>query len=198
MALAGLPKKANLRDGTQVLLRPVGFDDAERLLLLYRSLPEGDRLVLRDDVTRKEWSERFLSRVALGDLVSVAAQEGDRLVGEGSLYLQRHGWMAHVGELRINVDRAHRRLGLGFVLARELVRIAQGLGLEKLVAQMVETQAPALRVFQKLGFGQEAVLRGHVKDAAGATHDLLLLSACTAQSLARATALEPGSAEVSE
>lgn len=198
MAIPGLPKNANLRDGTQVLVRPVGFEDAERLLLLYRSLPEGDRLVLRDDVTRKEWSERFLTRVALGDLVSVVAQEGDRLVGEGSLYLQRHGWMAHIGELRINVDRAHRRLGLGFVLARELVRIAEGLGLEKLMAQMVATQEAAQRVFRKLGFREEAVLHGHVKDAAGAKHDLLLLSASTAQTLAQAAALDTGSEEVSE
>lgn len=181
MALEGFPKKANLRDGSQVLLRPVSFEDAEALLLLYRGLPEEDRLVLRDDVTRPEWSERFLTKVALGDVLSIVAQENGRLVGEASLYRQRHGWTAHVGELRVNVDRAHRRMGLGFVLARELVKLARGLGLEKLVAQMVETQEGARRVFERLGFVQEAVLKGHVKDAEGVKRDLLLLASDTSR-----------------
>ncbi len=176
MALEGFPKKANLRDGSQVVLRPLGVEDAEGLLLLYRSLPEEDRRVLRDDVTRSEWSERFLTRVTLGDVISLVAEEEGRLVGEASLYRQRHGWMAHVGELRVSVDRAHRRKGLGFVLARELVRLAMDLGLEKLVAQMVDSQDAARRVFEKLGFLQEAVLKAHVKDSAGCKRDILLLS----------------------
>ncbi len=179
MALEGFPKKANLRDGSQVLLRPLGFEDAEALLLLYRSLPEEDRLVLRDDVSKTEWSERFLTRVALGDVLSLVAEEDGRMVAEASLYRQRHGWMAHVGEVRVSVDRAHRGRGLGFVLARELVRLARDLGLEKLVAQMVETQVAARRVFERLGFAAEAVLRGHVKDSHGQPRDLLLLASTT-------------------
>lgn len=179
MALEGFPKKANLRDGSQVLLRPLGFEDAEALLLLYRSLPEEDRLVLRDDVSKTEWSERFLTRVALGDVLSLVAEEDGRMVAEASLYRQRHGWMAHVGEVRVSVDRAHRGRGLGFVLARELVRLARDLGLEKLVAQMVETQVAARRVFERLGFAPEAVLRGHVKDSHGQPRDLLLLASAT-------------------
>ncbi len=181
MRLDGFPKRANLRDGSQVLLRPVGFEDAEGLLLLYRSLPEEDRLVLRDDVSRTEWSERFLTKVALGDVLSIVAAEDGRLVAEASLYRQRHGWTAHVGELRVSVDRAHRGRGLGFVLARELVRLAMGLGLEKLVAQMVETQVAARRVFERLGFAPEAVLRGHVKDHHGIPRDLLLFANDTAR-----------------
>lgn len=181
MPLEGLPRKANLRDGSQVLLRPLGFEDAEALLLLYRSLPEEDRLVLRDDVSRTEWSERFLTKVALGDVLSIVAEESGRLVAEASLYRQRHGWTAHVGELRISVDRAHRGRGLGFVLARELVKQAMALGLEKLVAQMVETQAAARRVFERLGFVPEAVLRGHVKDGKGVPRDLLLFANDTAR-----------------
>jgi L-amino acid N-acyltransferase YncA len=179
MALEGFPKKANLRDGSQVLLRPLSFEDSEGLLLLYRGLPEEDRLVLRDDVTRPEWSERFLTKVALGDVLSIVAEENGRLVGEASLYRQRHGWTAHVGELRVSVDRAHRLKGLGFVLARELVMLARVLGLEKLLAQMVETQVAARRVFERLGFVQEAILKGHVKDAGGHKRDLHLLSSDT-------------------
>lgn len=191
MALEGFPKRANLRDGSQVLLRPVSFEDSEALLLLYRGLPEEDRLVLRDDVTRPEWSERFLTKVALGDVLSIVAQENGRLVGEASLYRQRHGWTAHVGELRVNIDRAHRRIGLGFVLARELVKLARGLGLEKLVAQMVETQEGARRVFERLGFVQEAVLKGHVKDAEGVKRDLLLLASDTSRIWEAMEALMP-------
>jgi L-amino acid N-acyltransferase YncA len=69
-----------------------------------------------------------------------------------------------------------RHGGLGSVLARDLVKLAIGLGVEKMIVQMVESQLSARRLFEKLGFRQEAVLRAHVKDIHGIKRDLVIAS----------------------
>ena len=42
--------------------------------------------------------------------------------------------------------------------------------------EVVENQAGARRMFRRLGFRQEAVLRGHVKDINGTRRNLVLAS----------------------
>ena len=63
---------------------------------------------------------------------------------------------------------------LGTALARELVRLATRMGIEKMIIQVVENQVGARKMFRKLGFRQEAVLRGHVKDIHGMKRDLIV------------------------
>lgn len=185
MALVGYPKQVVLRDGGSVLLRQVGFEDGDALLALYRGLPEADRRALRDDVARTEWSERFLTKVALGDVLSLVAEVEGHVVAEASLYRQRHGWSAHVGELRVSVDAAQRGRGLGLAMLRELGGVAARLGLERLVAQMVEEQGAARAFFTGAGLVEEARLHGQVKDAEGRRHDLLIFGIETGDLQAR-------------
>jgi RimJ/RimL family protein N-acetyltransferase len=174
--LEGFPQNLTLKDGTQVVVRPLDAQDAPALLEFYRALPEEDRLYLRDDVTKPEWVDRFVAHVKHHEVVSLIALHGKKVVGEASLYRALHGWTAHVGEIRVSVSPNLRRSGLGTTLARDLVKLAIGLGVEKMIAQMVESQISAQRMFEKLGFRQEAVLRGHVRDIHGIKRDLLIAS----------------------
>ncbi len=176
MPLSGYPKSIRLRDKTPALLRPLGRYDGKPLLEFYQGLPEEERLSLRDDVTRPEWVRRFLEQVGSGEVISFGVEIRGALVGAASLYRLRHGWSAHVGELRISVASGSRRNGVGSILASVLVRVARGIGVEKLVAHMMEQQRPALQTFERLGFTPEAVLKDHVKDIAGNKHDLLVYS----------------------
>ena len=50
------------------------------------------------------------------------------------------------------------------------------LGVTKVIARMTPDQTDALRLFQRLGFAEEAVLRDHALGANGVTRDLLVLS----------------------
>jgi L-amino acid N-acyltransferase YncA len=174
--LEGFPQNLALKDGTQVVVRPLGAKDAPALLEFYRALPEEDRLYLRDDVTKPEWVDRFVGHVKHHEVVSLIALDGEKVVGEASLYRALHGWTAHVGEIRVSVSPKFRRSGLGTTLARDLVKLAIGLGVEKMIAQMVESQISAQRMFEKLGFRREAVLHGHVRDIHGIKRDLLIAS----------------------
>ncbi len=176
MNLAEYPLQALLRDGTQVAIRPMEAKDGPPVLEFFRALPEEDRLFLRDDVTSPEWLERFVSQIDFDTMVPLLAEQHGKVVGNAALYRTRHGWSAHVGEIRVAVARSFQRKGLGTVLARELVKLAVEAGIEKMVASVVDNQVGAKRAFEKLGFRPEAVLKGHVKDVHGAKRDLVLMA----------------------
>jgi ribosomal protein S18 acetylase RimI-like enzyme len=86
------------------------------------------------------------------------------------------GWSAHVGDLRLVVDPAARRRGLGAALARHALREAVAMGLRKLVVEVVAEQTGAVQMFTDLGFRGEALLTCHVRDRTGELRDLLLLA----------------------
>jgi len=176
MHLEGFPETLSLRDGSRVSVRPMQPDDGPALLEFFRSLPVQDRLFLREDVTREDVIDRFVQRLDYDRVLPLLAEYEGRIVGDGTLHRSQRGWAAHVGEIRIVVDPAFQRRGLGTALARQLVRFATGAGLDKLVAQVVDNQVGAKRAFGKLGFYPEAVLKGHVKDLSGAKRDLVVLA----------------------
>jgi ribosomal protein S18 acetylase RimI-like enzyme len=71
---------------------------------------------------------------------------------------------------------ALRGKGLGRQLIQESFAQALELGLDKLCVQMTVDQSAAIGVFEELGFRAEALLKNHVKDRDGKSHDLALLS----------------------
>jgi len=87
-----------------------------------------------------------------------------------------HGWSSHVGEVRIVVDPARRGRGVGRALARHAVVEATGLGLAKLVVEVIADQEPLIAMFRALGFEPEALRVDHVRDRDGALRDLLVLA----------------------
>lgn len=176
MNTTGYPLQVPLRDRTKVTVRPMEAKDGPAVWDFFRSLPEEDRLFLRDDVTSPEWLKRFIARIDHETMFPIVAEQGGQVVGNAELYRSRRGWSAHVGEIRVAVARAYQRKGLGTVLARELVKAAVNAGLEKMVASVVDNQVGAKRAFEKLGFRAEAVLKGHVKDIHGSKRDLVIMA----------------------
>jgi len=169
-----LPCIVQLHSGKSATLALAVVSDGGELLKFYRAMPEEDRLVLKDDVTTADWLDRFLAKLRSGEAISVIGRVGGEIRGEATLYRTLHGWSRHVGEIRLNVDRAARGQGLGLELARQIVKLAIDRGIDKLVAHMVDSQLAAQRTFEKLGFRKEAELPGHVQDIHGKKHDLLI------------------------
>jgi RimJ/RimL family protein N-acetyltransferase len=176
MNFEGLPAQVRLRTNQALTIRLMELEDGPAVLRFFRALPEEDRLFLRDDVTSPVWLERFLEQVDYHTVIPLVAEHQNKVVANAALYRQRYGWSAHVGEIRVAVARAFQRKGLGTAMAHELVKMATGLGLEKLVVSVVDNQTGARRAFEKLGFRKEAVLRGQVKDVNGSRRDLVILA----------------------
>ncbi len=177
----GYPKTRTLKDGSHVTIRLQVPDDALALHAFYKALPEDDRMFLDDDVTRPEWVVRFVARSDFESIYPLVAEQEGAIVGHAWLARTRYGWMKHVGQLRLAVARDCQRKGLGSELSREILRIAINIGLEKMTVRCMDTQASAIRAFQRVGFQTEATLRGHVRDACGRARNLVLMGNDIAQ-----------------
>jgi len=169
------PKKTTLRDGRSVLIRPLANSDFDRLYGFFQALPEEDRLFLRHDVTDPEIVGTWVEHIDFDRVIPLVAEDADKIVADGTLHLAGHGWSRHVGQIRLATARTHRRVGLGTVLARELVTLAEERGLEKLQTHVIEDDVGAVKMLRRLGFMTAAVLREWVKDQAGNKRNLAIM-----------------------
>ena len=176
MPLKGFPKQISLRDRTVVSLRPMGREDGPGLLEFFRRLSPEDRQFLKDDVTRQDIIETWVRGLNYDRVLPILAEVEGRVVGDATLHRQAYGWMRHVGEIRVVTDAYFRRRGLASAMAREIFYVALQAGLDKMVAEMGVDQIAAIKVFQKLGFQQEARLANHIVDLQGRKHDLIIMT----------------------
>ncbi|CAN5742996.1 GNAT family N-acetyltransferase [soil metagenome] len=182
------PLAVETKSGTITIdrMRP---EHAAEVLAFAQTLPEHDLLFLRRDISQPRVIEAWMVEIAHASVHSLVALYLGRVVGCTALLRDELSWSPHVGELRVLVGPAMRGCGLGRTLVQESFAMALGLGLEKLVAYMTVDQRSAIAVFEELGFRAEALLEHHVKDRAGKTHDIALLSHDVARVQAQIQAL---------
>ncbi len=153
-------------------IRPIQPDDAQPLQAFFRRLPEGDRTFFKEDVldpgTVAAWALDQRGQRS----VAVVAEE---IIGYVAVF-PGVGWQAHVGEIRLVVDPAHRRAGVGRDLARRALIGAVETELRKIYVEVVADQQAAVAMFQALGFEPEALLRDHVCTGGDDLHDLMVLA----------------------
>jgi len=169
------PKTERLKDGRDVVLRPLSEDDFERLHSFFQALPEEDRLFLADDVTDPALIRKWIEGLDFKKVIPLVGLDEDRIVADGTLHIAAGGWMRHVGHIRLVTARTHRHVGLGTLLARELVALAAERNLEKLQAHVIEDNTGSVRMFEAAGFKKAVVLQALVKDQAGQDRNLAIM-----------------------
>jgi ribosomal protein S18 acetylase RimI-like enzyme len=153
-------------------VRRLSDGDEAALAAFLAALPAGDRTFIKEEVTDPGVPRAWIEDRETYRAVAVAdgAILGLVAVSPGI------GWSSHVGELRLVVDPAHRRRGLGTDLARQAVLEAVRMGLLKLVVEVVAEQEAAVAMFTGLGFEAEALLRDQIRDRKGELRDVLVLA----------------------
>lgn len=174
--MEGYPKYIALKDANQVIVRPLIPPDETALAEFFAGLSEKDRLFLREDVTRPEVVKGFINNLDYNTVLPIIAEHEGKIVGDATLHRSTHGWTCHVGQIRMVVAEPFQHRGLGTALARCLVRHAVSLGLDKLLAEVVDNQIAAIKSFERLGFRREATLKNQVRDIHGAKRNLVILS----------------------
>ena len=71
-----MKKMLRLKDGTQVLIRPMTLDDLDRAFAFFKGLPEEDRIFLRFDVTQRDLLEERIRMVETGKVKRLVAVVG--------------------------------------------------------------------------------------------------------------------------
>jgi RimJ/RimL family protein N-acetyltransferase len=150
------------------------------VLAFAQKLPTHDLLFLPRDISQPKVLVAWISEIERGAITSLLAIKNDNIVGCGTLVRDPHSWSPHVGGIRMVVSKEVRGQGVGRALSQETFALALGTpGLEKLVTQMTVDQQVAITLFESLKV--EALLRDHVRDISGQTHDIVVLGHNIAQ-----------------
>jgi acetyltransferase len=168
-------KTVKLKDGSEVLIRPMRSDDLERSFTFFQTLSKENRVYLRRDITKRHLVERRIRDMEAGEVRRIVAVVDDKIVADGALELESHGWKADMAELRLIVAHEHQNKGLGQVLAHELYAMAVDEGVREIVVRVMRPQADALTILRRIGFRDETLLPDYVKDRDGNQQDLVLL-----------------------
>ena len=169
------PRTVKLKDNSVVLIRAMSREDVEGSFAFFRALPEENRLSLRRDLSIREAVEERIQEMEQGAVERLVGVAGDTIVADGALEFSHFGWERHLAELRLFVATKYQRKGLGLLMAGALYDLAGSAGIEEIVVKMMATQTAAIRIFNKLGFRHEVVLRDYVKDMKGNRKDLVLM-----------------------
>lgn len=169
------PMRFNLK-GRTVVLRPLAAEDRDKMVAFARGLAVDDLLFLDRDLSEPAEVDAWIKDTLAGRVVTLVAWEGTLVVGYVSFNRGNVRWTRHVAELRVVVAQSARGLGIGRLLLELAFEMVLQLAVTKIIARMAPEQSGARKLFQGLGFTEEAVLRDHALDANGITHDLLVLS----------------------
>lgn len=169
------PKEAILKDGTRVTLRPLERGDAEQLVAFFQRIPEDDRWYLRHDVSNPTTVRQWALGVDYERVIPIVAIHEGQIIGDVTLHRRHYGSTRHVGEVRIVIDPDYRTKRLGTWMLLDIVQLATGLGLEKLVAEVASNETAALKAIRRLDFVREAAIPEFHKDRAGNECDLVIM-----------------------
>lgn len=147
-------KLVTLESGERILLRPLNRDDGPALVELFQKASHQDVAYFRNDVRDKDLVTSWAEQLDLSRVFPMVAVADERIVGDSTLHIGQ-GSNRHIGWVRIYLDQAFRRKGIGTELIKALIEIARRVGLQQVVAEIVSTQVQAIKAFESLGFQHE-------------------------------------------
>ena len=168
-------------DAGDIEFRLMSRADEASVLDFAQRLPTHDLLFLPRNISQPKVLSAWINEIERGAITSLLAVKDGKVVGCGTLVRDPLSWSPHVGEIRMVVSLDVRGQGVGRALSQETFALALGAGLEKLSVQMTVDKAAAIALFESLGFKAEALLRDHVRDLGGRTHDIVVLGHNIAQ-----------------
>jgi RimJ/RimL family protein N-acetyltransferase len=149
-------------DGRSITIRQLRRSDLDALVLFANSFVREKKrnkelgiISFEKRMTRakeKEFLDKTLLNVAKRRGVSVAAFDGDRLVGHCDIVGRSSNEEKHTGLLGIIVAQGYRGVGLGKEMVRTALRQASKLGIWLVELEVFATNEPAMHVYERLGF----------------------------------------------
>ncbi len=173
--MEGLEKKGKLKDGTEVLLRPMVKTDRKQLGEFFGRLTPSVLQYVRSDVTDPKVIDRWFDQLDYDHVFPLLAIKDAKIVANASLHRVAHGWRKHLGTIRIVVEPDFHEKGLGTLMINELVDLALEFGLEKLMVEFPLKAHGALAVFKKAGFSPRGVIEGLMKNRHGEDIDIVIM-----------------------
>jgi len=111
-----LQKSGKLKDGSEVLLRPMVKGDRKAVGEFFGRLTPSVLQYVRNDVTDPKVLDKWFDQLNYDRVFPLLAFKGDKVVANASLHRVAHGWRKHLGTIRIVVDPEFHGKGLGTLM----------------------------------------------------------------------------------
>ena len=170
-----LKKMGKLKNGTEVLLRPMVKADRKAVGDFFGQLTSSVLQYVRNDVTDPKVLDQWFDQLNYDRVFPLLAFKDNKLVANATLHRVGYGWRKHLGTIRIVVEPEFHGKGLGTLLINELVDLSHEFGLEKLMVEFPLKAQGALAMFKKAGFSPRAVIEGLMKDRHGDNLDIVIM-----------------------
>jgi len=172
--LGRYPKEVKLKDNSTATFRPLREEDTEKLYEFFlTSVSEDDLMLLKDNVKDYNVVENWCRNIDYDRVFPLLAERKEgRVLGNATLHRRDYGWSKEVAKIRVLTCATCRGLGLGTAMARELLEVAQLIGVEKVMAEVLSSQKAAMDALEKLGFQKAATIPKLARDYKGGEHDL--------------------------
>jgi RimJ/RimL family protein N-acetyltransferase len=163
-----------LADGSRLLLRPLATQDRQGLIDLFARASKQDLEYFRDDAANAEVVGSWVDNLNLRRVYPLVAVVEDQIVGDATLHF-RERYHRHLAWVRIFLDQAYRRRGIGTLMLESLIDIARRVGLHQLYIEAVSTQMQVIRALQELGFQHAVTLEDYFMTGGGKTLDMKVI-----------------------
>jgi len=148
-------KTFKAKDGREVVLRSIRWEDLDDCIEFINSLvEEGADILMDTKVSREEeadWLGKRLARAVKGEIIDVIAEVDGKMVANSEVE-KRSGLMSHVGCLGIGIEADYRGIGIGTQIIQMLKEESKKAGLKVLVLDAFATNKTAHALYRKMGF----------------------------------------------
>jgi len=174
-AIEKFPISLKLSDGTAVVVRPLGKRDEAKLHKFFLSVPEEERLFIKQPVFDRAMFRDWCRHPDFDRNLPLIMLHGEKIIGEATLHQRLGGWKRHIGLITLLTQPEYRGRSVSNILVSELIEIARHCGLSRLEAELNGERKIALAVLAQLGFRKLAHLPNYVVDMKTVRHDYVLL-----------------------
>ena len=165
-------RTAKLRDGSEVILRLLKSGDGEQLFKMMTDLSD-DALRWSNPPYDESKIDRWMTGVENG--LSIVAIAGNRIIGISAIYQFQRPRQKGVGEMMIYIHQDFHGVGLGSTMTEILLKLAKSKGLHRIGLEVVEENEAAVKLYRRLGFEVEGVLRDAYLGEDGKHHNMLVM-----------------------
>lgn len=160
---------------TSVIIRPARLEDIPSLYACLDAVAREARYLAFLEAPAFAQSQAYWTEMIERGAPFEAALDGTRAVGWSDITPVPRPAFAHCGTLGIGVHADYRGCGVGCRLIEATIASAWRFGLERIELTVFMSNLPARRLYEKLGFLPEGVLRRHRK-VNGVYEDSLLMA----------------------
>lgn len=173
------PFTARLKDGREVWIREATVQDASELMQCIKSyIADGEYQVMEpeefDHYVHKgrEWVNAFIEEERS---VLLVAEYNTRIIGNLDITGASRKRLSHNGLVGMGMLNQFRQLGLGSILLQAGIDWAKKhTHLERLWLQIIEGNAPAIKLYQKFGFTEEGRQKHFIKTSNGYADNIIM------------------------